>query len=432
MIPVCTRLTCKIALLSLLACSAGARAQTSADAAERSARTQDFIAAYNRRAEDVAMGALTEIARRWPKTLTQFDDRVVLNVTRGGGDTEAADRGRYDLLNALFDAHWRLRSEVEPAVAWGPLVRMLVDRRERARAGQVMQRLRSPQTALMMRVDKRFDPLIRANASRFDVEALAQEQVSDWQAATRRFSRRLYDAYDLMNAYLQKGDYAEALRLADDALARIATAKSPDDLYDDVPAVINWVYDARALALRGLGNWEEAQMDLENAMQEKERGGRNVSNTINLASYYAEFGRADEAMATLGSLTEPNSPVSRGGRMIVTAIVHAAALAKGNLRQAKDALDYLREHEADHPWVLQDELARAGRVDEAATQLIRLLRNLESRSVALAYVQEYLEVPASPGVQQINRGRRQIVQRSDVRAAVLEVGRIERFSIPRD
>jgi tetratricopeptide (TPR) repeat protein len=283
-----------------------------------------------------------------------------------------------------------------------------------------------------MRVDKRFDRLVRANPERFDVDALAQEQVRDWQAATQRFPRRLYDAYDLMTAYQVKGDYAEALRLADDALARMAAAKSPDDLYDDVSTALNWVYDARARALRGLGNWEEAEIDLQNAMKEKERGGRNVSNTINLASFQAEFNRPDEAIAVLGPLTEPNSPLSPMGRMVVTAIVHTAALSKGDPRRTKEALDYLREHEADAPWVLQDELVRAGRVDEAAAQLIRLLRRQESRSRALGYVQEYREVPMSPGEQQIARGRRQIVQRSDVRAAVLAVGHIERFSIPRD
>jgi beta-barrel assembly-enhancing protease len=279
-----------------------------------------------------------------------------------------------------------------------------------------------------MRIDKRFDRLVRAHPERFDVKAVALEQLREWQAAMRRQPRSAYTTYDTIVAHLQLGDYYAALRLADSTLARSRKAgKSPEALYDDVAEAFHYIYDGRADALLGLGNWKAAETDLKSTMIEK----GNADSRINLASLYSALDRADEAIATLGTLTRADAPLSPFGHMAVQSVLHEAALVKGDKALARQALDEMRRNRNDAVWLLFQQLLRAGQLDEAASLLIELLEQKSTRSQALAEMQEYLPVPLLPGNAIIESAREQLRQRNEVRTAILKVGRLERFDIPR-
>jgi tetratricopeptide (TPR) repeat protein len=415
-------------LLVLLVAAPAAHAQAlQALAAEHRAWQRDFDAAYERDDEAASVRALAKIARWWPAGLGNYEDRDILIVISWGGETPAAPAARFDLLCALFDAEWQFTSSVEPASAWDRLVRMHVDRGDWASAGEVLQKLRSPGPVLRMRIDKRFDRLVRAYPERFDVKTVALEQLRDWQAAMRRQPRSAYTTYDTIVAHLQLGNYYEALRLADNTLARSRKAGSPEAAYDDVSEAYHYIYVGRSEALLGLGNWKAAETEMKSTMIEN----GDVDGRIDLAGLYSALDRADEAIATLAKLTQADAPLSPFGRMAVQSVLHEAALVKGDKTLARQALDKLRRNRNDAVWLLFQQLLRAGELDEAATLLVELLEQKSTRSRALAEMQEYLPVPLPPGDIIVERARERLLQRNEVRTAILKVGRLERFEIPR-
>jgi len=53
------------------------------------------------------------------------------------------------------------------------------------------------------------------------------------------------------------GEYAEVISLADRILAQNAKAAKDKPAFDDVADKLNWIYDLKSQALRGLGRWDE-------------------------------------------------------------------------------------------------------------------------------------------------------------------------------
>ncbi len=390
-----------------------------------------FVAAFQRGADSEAVDALTVIAQRWPATVARYRDRAILRVVNAIGDSPPEEERRLKLLSALYAAQWKFDYGVEPSQLWSSLVRLLVDRGRIDEARAVVTRIRAPRAVLELRVDKRFDVLRAADRRALDVNLAAEQELADWTRAASSFPRRLDATADMLYAHLNSGKFEEALALADATLARVAAAKSASALYDDPGDALNWIYDYRGHALRALGEWQECELNLQSALAEPEHDQRNVSNAINLASFYMEFGRVDEAVAALGSLADPHSPVTGYGRMQVMDVRHAISLARKDVSGAREALDYLREHRRDAAEAFQTALLRENRTDEAAAFLIERLADKSTRTQALASVQSYPDTPQSPAGKVIGARWVQLLSREDVRSAVAAVGRIEHFSIPR-
>jgi hypothetical protein len=215
------------------------------------------------------------------------------------------------------------------------------------------------------------------------------------------------------------------LKTADDVLGRIQSAPAKEPPYDDVDKVI-WIYDNRARALAGLQRWSEAEKEVRAAADRKEDGERNTSNVINLAWFYAEAGRSDDALATLLDV----GGMSKFGMMQMHGVRYAAALQKNDTEIANESLAYLVEHRNDALDTWQWTLVRANRLDEAAALLIERLRDPVLRGDALYDLQDYGD--PSPQAQRalwITRWH-QIRDRADVRKAIDAVGRVEKFRIP--
>jgi beta-barrel assembly-enhancing protease len=429
---VVSRLRFFICVALPLALSFAATAASPPPALSGSQRDWDarFRAAYARQSDSDAVDALTVIAQRWPQLLSHYADRSVLRVINALAQSPPEQERRLQLLRALYAARWKFDYGVEPSNLWGDLVRMLVDRGEFQEARHVVGRIRAPRAILELRVDKRFDVLRKNNPKAFDVRLAAEQELADWAGAAARFPRELDATAELIYAHLNSGKFEEALSLADATLARIQ-AGSARALYDDPENALNWIYDYRGRALRALGEWRECELNLKSALAEPEWGRRNVSNAINLASFYVEFNRIDEAVDALGTLPDPHSPVSGYGRMQVMVVSQAIALARKDAVGARTALDYMREHWSDAPETYRDALLRADEIEDAAAFLIERLLDLQTRASALASVQSYPEAPRSPQGEVIAARWARLLTREDVRSAIAQVGRVERSSIPR-
>jgi tetratricopeptide (TPR) repeat protein len=374
--------------------------------------------------EDLIL-AVTQIARRWPDTLRTLYDQVVGEAVMQARHVPRSEPVLHELLDALYTAKWKMEYDIEPSILWRDLAALELDRGNLARAREVVGRVHSPHIVIGMRIDRRFDKLRKSAPQYFDVDAAVAKELTFMRSLVQRSPRSLGVVVQLTYSQLGAGRYEDMLKTADDVLGRIQSAPAKEPPYDDMDKVI-WIYDNRARALAGLQRWSEAEKEVRAAADRKEDGERNTSNVINLAWFYAEAGRSDDALATLLDV----GGMSKFGMMQMHGVRYAAALQKNDTEIANESLTYLVEHRNDALDTWQWTLVRANRLDEAAALLIERLRDPVLRGDALYDLQDYGN--PSPQAQRAlwNARWHQIRDRPDVRKAIDAVGRVEKFRIP--
>jgi len=376
-----------------------------------------------------AVDSLTQIAQRWPEALAKYDDRYLASFIAKVVRSPAPQTAQ-PLLEALFDAKWKMEGGLEPSYFWGQLARMLLEQKKPERAKEVVARITAPRELLAMRVDKRFDALVQADPKRFDVVAAVDRELQTLQQLSDASPRVLLLKAERVMAFVEAGRYSRAIAAADEVLAANATAEVAAGHFDDGNEQFNWILDYRAQALQGLGKWTEAEQYMKTAAARPEQGRPNVSNTINLAFLYASLGRSQDAVTTLGDLAKPVDNASEYGKMQVQLVLLRAAVAKKDAAAAGTALEALRGMQSTSPETFQQALLDANQLDEAATLLISRLKDPLLRSAALVEVQEY-KMPAPSPANQLTYARWGTLRaRKDVREAVAAVGRIEKFPLP--
>lgn len=390
-----------------------------------------YDAALRLRDTEDATQAITTIARRWPVALTEYNNIPIRRLAMGFGQVKADEDSRLALLEALYAAKWKIDFGVEPSGLWQELARILTERGKTDVAADVAGHITDPRDVLALRVDNRFDVLVRAQPQRFEMATLVEQNLTDWRTIAANNPMKLLATSELAARALDFGRYDEALRITDGVLTKVSAKKPSDKLYDDLDNEINWIRDTRAHTLMRLGRWDEAEREMRLAASLLEDGRPNVSNTINFAMYQIRRGRPAEALRTLGPNLRSGKGVSGYGAMQVQAVMHAAAVQTKDAKASKAALDYLREHQIESVGTFQEALLFASREDEAAALVRQRLANREQRSDALVQLQEYRESQlASTYDKKVRDAWRALRQREDVRAAVAQVGRIEQVPLP--
>ena len=391
-----------------------------------------FRGAYERKARPEAARALAEIAARFPAALSRYSDDVIESTSLpqpvSSPDENAA---RLELLQQLFALRWKSRFGVEPSDLWMELIVRLVEKGRVNDAVAVVPHIQSAREMVVLKVDKRFEPLMRLSAPVPGVEGTAKLNVSNWQAVMVRFPRSLEAVVEFVDASLRAGEYEQALAATDAAIAKMVAAKSPRDVYDDADNMLTWLYARRASALRALEKWGESEAELRKAMELPERGGRNISNTINLAGFYVMIGRPDDAVAALGPMApDGGGRVSSFGLMQVKRVLCMVAVLRNDEAATHEAFEFISKHRTDAPGTFESMLLWTNRQDEWAQYVIERLRNPAERADELRDLQIYAEKPPHPAQIVMDKRYRAFADRPDVRAAVAEVGVIEHFSIP--
>lgn len=369
--------------------------------------------------------SLTRLAQRWPQELAGVNHQVVHQLVRQARHAQGA--GLYDLLAALYTAGWKLEGDSEPSPMWRDLALLHLENDRAADALQVASRVTNPHVLISMIIDKRFDPMRALAPAKFDVDAAVEAEIAFWRAAVERAPRMLDNVVQLSYSMLGAGRYREALELTTGVIEKVEAAGDKNRPYDDFDEAYIWILDNRARALRATEQWVEAEVEIREAANRKENGHRNVSNVINLAWFYVEMGRADDALATLVDVGQDMSPY---GLMQMHAVRCVAALQKQDRAIADESIAYLEAHQQDAVSTWQWVLIAADRLDEAAAVLIGRLRDPLLRSDALADLQEYAEPPQTAQTAVWNERARSLSQRADVKAAIEAVGRVQKFSIP--
>jgi len=373
-----------------------------------------------------AARSITTIAERWPSTLADIKDSDVLHIARDLGKEKNGQHDWLRMVEALRAADWRFSSQAEPSWLWRELTLYYIRHRDWERAAQVAGHVTNPQVLVGMRADRQFDRVLVNHRLANDIDRAITEEIDLLRVASRRAPEAMDTRNELAWALLGANRNEEALALVDETLARARAADNKDNpAFDDMNDQLNWAYDLRARALRALGRWDEAVAQWIEGRNTREQGDVNVSQVINLADFYCELGRPQEARAEL----ETVGPMSPYGMMQLEGVRYDAALQLNDEAEARRALKYLREHQADAPSAYQWALALGNDAQAGAKLLIARLRDPDLRTEALADIQEYVSGARTPRQEQWTANFRAMIARPDVQRAVAKVGRIGRYNL---
>ncbi|HEX4383739.1 MAG TPA: hypothetical protein VH083_12340, partial [Myxococcales bacterium] len=377
---------------------------------------------------DNAVDTLTAIARQGTVALEAVKDQTVLDLLIGAEQKPRSGDRLFLLLEALFDADFRVAGGPSPDWAWERLAVLFLLRGDAVKAEQVVARITSPGELIAFRADNRFAAMVRANPAHFDVAQARARNVEQARATVRKEPRSIRAVLELADTLMAQGKDREALEITDEALVRVSS--SPVAPYDGVARLLPWLRNARSGALWSLGRWQESLDELERASLLTEQGNANVSHYLNLAWRDCELNRGPEALAALKHVDEgKTSPFGAMQRELVRAW---AGVETEDPALVERGLSYLRQHQDDAPLALQRVLVFAGKLDEAARVLVSRLDDPESRGEALMSLQELTELPRPPGgaSKRFDANWKKLIARKDVRDAVAAVGHIERYELP--
>lgn len=362
--------------------------------------------------------SLTVLVRRWPTALTGLNELAVgrLFWVDGCPDAEA----RLDLLDALHRARWTpLSFDISPS--WRDLTLLLLERKQIDRAREVAADVTEPVSLISMRVDNRFDAVVRANPEHFDIAKAQDLETKHLREEVRRSPRSMAVLVRLLRSLANGGQYAELLQIAEAAIREAGTVGATS--FDDVDTRLSWVMYQRARALEGEGRWQEAVDQLADARLE----GDLVSQAINLGYLYCKLDRPYDALNIIAHVTQ----LSPYGKMQLEFVRLLAAVELHDGEATARALNYLREHGDDAMDTLQGALVQAGHPDEAARLLVRRLETPSLRNKALVGLQNDAERPTTSRTREWNALWKAMVARPEIQAAIAKVGKVESFDTER-
>lgn len=362
------------------------------------------------------------MAERWPDQLDNVRPQSIAQLHHSLTLAHEDDVDRA-MLDALFDANWQADSGTYDTL-WRDLALMQIAHGQKDRAAKVVQRIRSAETVLSIRVDKRFDPITRSHPQSFDVDRVLDAQIQAARARVRAHPDQLELVNSLQDLLLKKGRNAEVLAISDAAVAH-AEHGDGGDAYTDFQDSYNWVLNQRSIALAHEGRWDDAVREMARAAKRPENGGVNVSQSINLAGIYTDLDEPDKAAA---AIVEPGE-MSEYGRMQLEYVGLQIAIEKNDAPAIAEHMAYLKEHRTDDIATWQRALLRHGDLDAAAAVLIERLKAPDWRNRALVEMQHYLRSSQTPTMKMMDQRWEAVSSRPDVQAALAKVGRVEHFAL---
>jgi tetratricopeptide (TPR) repeat protein len=256
------------------------------------------------------------------------------------------------------------------------------------------------------------------NASQYDITAQLTRELVRAKAQSAAMPDRLEGVVEVAVELLNAGRDNEALAVVDAALARL---KSDPKAFSDAEDKRNWILDTRARLLYRLGRFDEALVLRVQAAQEKEDGGVNVSQAINLGDLYVDLGRPKDALAAVSAL----GFMSGYGQMAFEGVRACAYAQLGDQVNLARSLGYLKSHSGDAPTAAANAELCAGDVDAAAAEIIAQLENPQTRENTLLSLQDYIDWRRAPFDAKMHAAWFAMRARPDVQAEIAKVGGIE-------
>lgn len=315
---------------------------------------------------------------RYPEVHSELSD-VFMAQLAGGAQTDKANAAA--LRMALYRSSWRYE---HGSWIWVLLVDDLIEADRTAEAAPVLARITSPGARMKMASLRRYDALrAAARAPAFDPVAAFATDLDRLRTAAKKADATFEARSDFIQGLFSRGQYDEALTLADEVLA----GPVPEAGSEDADAY-TWVMDTRARILMALGRPDEAVEQQRAAAARTENGEPNISQTINLGWLYVRTGRNAEALAAVADIGEGDA--SPFGLMQAVQVRACAAHAAGDAAVADVAFAWLTEHAADAPTALYEAMACRGDADVMARVLLGQFDDPEAADGAVAGMHTYL------------------------------------------
>lgn len=368
--------------------------------------------------------ALTRLLQQWPDRTVKLESDGIRQVLTSTANLPSGDY--LTLLKALFDAHWKAKWDVEPSATWRDLTLLLLSSGRFAEANEVTHHITDVYVLIDMRSDRRYDAVVEANASQFDIVAAADRELRTAQAAVDTYPKSLAVRTRLIETLINQLHYEAALATADAALVDIRSTNFPnrvfDDLEDELPLFLNF----RSVALERVGRWDEAVEQLTAASRLHEKYSGNVDELINLGALYADLGRPKDALKAIDDVL---AQTSHYGAMQLEAVRLDAAYQLGDTKQVARSLKFLEANRADAPSNYVSALVAVDQTDRAASALIAELRDPQQRRGALLSVQDFASPPETPRQLAFNAAMNSVVARTAVQEAIRRVGRVDHYNL---
>ena len=375
-------------------------------------------------APDEATCVIT-IGHRWGHTLANepagLIERIVIDV-------DAAKLGdeRREMLQVLYDIRWQRPDGGQPTRWWRNLSLLLMENNKSEEAIGVATHVTDPYDVIAMLADKRYKPILKSRDVPQNARKAAADEVDRLKSETQNTPRSLSRVAKFAEAMTRAGMDRKALEVTDEVVRRVESAPQGISPYDDLESQYGWVLVRRSRALRHLGRFDEAVATLQHAVQwaSDKTSGAGPSHAIVLANLLCELDRPREA---LDALPSPEN-LSPNGLAQMELVRLTAATERGDSGEAQRALAWLREHQAQNPSTVQLAQLIAGRTDEAASLLLARLNDPVLRTDALLELQDFADLPAPHRKNQWRAQLKALRERPDIRSAIAQVGKIERYS----
>lgn len=377
--------------------------------------------------------SLTRLAKDFPAALILASDDTVTGALAAADRLPDAEKRRFDLLDALFDAHWKPKGPgADISEAWRIYAAGLMDRGQTSRAAAVIAlRVGDPYSLAAMRADRRFDALAGANPAAFDVGAAARRELEQAKRAVVTAPLNLAPVNAEARALLRLGDAAEAFRILDNALVR-ALPDIGESPYRD-QAEIRVTLDLYAQALMALGRGDEATAAMTRAAGLSEYGAPNVTQATALAWLLLRQGKPRDALTALGRL---NGGLLTGPQIVAAEAAQACALhGLGDTAGARRVLDDMKTRLKDGAPRYYAALLCVGDLDAASVLVLKQLSDPMGRGPMLLALQDFLPLGTPTAFDKEMAARRtRILARPEVDMAVEKIGRVEAQPVtaPRD
>lgn len=399
------------------------KATAEPDAASLAWSLRFLDAAERKDMPDALRSIRAAVDRKSDGTLTFFSDDLVYQVARElrddatGFRAYAAELDRADWKTS--DPHYR------GDFVWARYAGLLADAGDRTHAWRVASRVTEPGELLRMSLDKRYDAIVAVDPERFDIPASAEAELMRAQDLLARNPRDGTAVSHVLGLLRMLGRQQAALDLVDKTLAiegAVLSYRGDDHR--------NWLLNDRALVLLELGRFDDAVAAMENAANLSERGGPNVSQTINLAGFQVATGRFEAALKTLASGEQSmQANVTPYGRMWIAAERACAYQGLGRKDEAARAVAATAAQAKDNHGAHAKALLCVGDLDGAAAAYKARLADAGTRAAALTQLSRFLQPPLTPFDAEMHRRLETLRSRADIQAAVAEVGRTRDFQI---
>ncbi len=371
---------------------------------------------------DAAVRAVTQ----FPDEIKKMDSWRIFSVT-SKLEKIKDDRVRYQkFLEGLRAINYVPDDAFTTAESlWFDLFTIYADHGEDAKAQAIADGLTEPFTVVRRQIDKRYQRFVAAGDDAY-MKAV-EGDIAVARAVAARNPEKIEGVHRISNKLININRLPEALKLIDEALAKVDAAPKDKPAFTDLDEYHAWILGERSSALMQMGRYDDAL-----ASQTKARDVAivadqdTISHKINLGGLLNDLGKPAEALNEVKDVDSKKT--SNYGIMAAEEVRACAHSQLGDKASLAKSLEFMRGHAEDGETTLQSALLCANESDEAAKRLIARLDDPVKRGAVLATLQIYLAKPQPTAWQKTIDSRfAALIVRPDVQAAIAKYGVIRRY-----